>query len=174
MGHHSSVDYDWKRLGNALLDARNGTGMSREQFAAHSGVSVSTIKHLELAYGFSRWPKSIGPIEVALGKAEGWARSIALGTDGPDLRTRSEDAPSPRGLPEGVRQVLAEGATLGATIYDLPGRGPRVRVVVVAQLEHLDSEEKVRDIRTRNEEWLRVQPELRKLIEGGSESSSGE
>jgi transcriptional regulator with XRE-family HTH domain len=85
------MPYDWGRLATAVSDARRRQRMTQTQLAERAGVDRSTVKNLEGARPFSRWPNSIGAIEIALGKPEGWARAIAEDRELPG--TSADDAP---------------------------------------------------------------------------------
>ena len=83
MRHHVCVAYDYVRVGNAIRDARLQLGLSQKELAVLADVFVSTIQNLEGRRRPKKWPPSIGAVERALGKPEGWARSVAEGRDVP-------------------------------------------------------------------------------------------
>lgn len=87
--------YDWRRLGDALKDARGELDLTQAELAERSGVALSTIKNLEGARDFIRWPKKVAQVERALGWPPGRARAIASGKP-----ERESVVPLPTRLPE--------------------------------------------------------------------------
>jgi transcriptional regulator with XRE-family HTH domain len=75
--------YDWNRVAAAVKDARTRRHWTQLDLAERAGVDLSTVKNLEGRHDFVRWPKTLGAVEAALGKPEGWARAIAEGRTPP-------------------------------------------------------------------------------------------
>jgi transcriptional regulator with XRE-family HTH domain len=118
MGHHVRMPYHWDRLASGIQDARGRLGITQEELARRSKVDLSTIKNLEGRHVFSRWPKTIGAVEQALGKPEGWARALAEGRPLP----AESDEPSAATPEDGFVQELR----------DWPGLSDQMRERLIA------------------------------------------
>jgi transcriptional regulator with XRE-family HTH domain len=163
----TAMDTDWTRLSNAIRDARNALQMTQDDLARHAGISVATIKNLEGGRGFVRWPKTMGKVELALDKPEGWARAQALGQGDAPPRARSPI----RRLPAGVQAALDEGETLAADVIDLSRPGSPFQIIVVAQVGVYQTPDDIERLRDQMEEWFRVQRALRELTSDGASGS---
>jgi|SRR5581483_3285490 len=110
--------YDWDRLGRAIRDARSRLGWTQAELARRASVDLSTIKNLEGRHSFVRWPKTVGAIELSLGKPEGWARAVAEGHEPPRGHTLAMTETNPA-TPRGERRGLIDPESPDPVIREL-------------------------------------------------------
>jgi len=166
---------DWKRLAEAIRDARKVRGWRQEDLAEAAGIGYSTVQRAESSDGYKTMPLTIDKLERALGWAPGSAKMILEGGKPTLLPDTGEGAPdaevqvSASGdaagfmarLPARLQHELADGELVDTDVIELRRKG--MRLVVFATRDPGQAPEdkaaKFEDIR----EWTRVQRQLRGL-----------
>ncbi|MEV6056172.1 helix-turn-helix transcriptional regulator [Streptomyces sp. NPDC052107] len=170
---------DWKRLAEAIRDARKARGWRQEDLAEAAGTGYSTVQRAESSDGYKTMPLTIDKIERALGWAPGSARTVLEGgtptlvTDsaipGPAAETPAAGSGDAAGfvarLPARIQHELADGELVDTDVIELKRKGMRLIVFATRDPEQApeDRAEKAEDIR----EWTRVQRRLRGLASDG-------
>ncbi|WP_433451495.1 helix-turn-helix domain-containing protein [Streptomyces sp. CA-142005] len=170
---------DWKRLAEAIRDARKARGWRQEDLAEAAGTGYSTVQRAESSDGYKTMPLTIDKIERALGWAPGSARTVLEGgtptlvTDsaipGPAAETPASDSGDAAGfvsrLPARIQHELADGELVDTDVIELKRKGMRLIVFATRDPEQAPENraEKAEDIR----EWTRVQRRLRGLASDG-------
>ncbi|MDI5965825.1 helix-turn-helix domain-containing protein, partial [Streptantibioticus silvisoli] len=125
---------DWKRLGDAIRDARTSRGMTQIDLATAAEVSEATVQNLEGARkNPRRRPPSLPRIEAALNWAAGSATRILEGGAPLDAPSPPASAPPPASdsqLPLRVQHELRDSEVVDTDVLDLSAGGMRLVVVV--------------------------------------------
>ncbi|MER7151207.1 helix-turn-helix domain-containing protein [Streptomyces lydicus] len=159
---------DWKRLAEAIKDARQALRLTQVDLASAAGVSESTVQNLEAGESRVRIPTSLPKIERALNWREGSAHAV-LGGGEPTLSAAPPDSDTGTvtELPLRIVQELADGPLLDTTVLDLTPLGSDARMIVVVKGTPDASPEQIRkDLLA----WAAAQRYLENL--GGSEGQS--
>ncbi|RXS78866.1 XRE family transcriptional regulator [Streptomyces sp. TM32] len=159
---------DWKRLAEAIKDARQALRLTQVDLASAAGVSESTIQNLEAGESRSRIPTSLPRVERALNWREGSAQAVLEGGEPtPSHDDDTDRAGTVTELPLRIVQELADGPLLDTTVLDLTPLGSDARMIVVVKGKPDASPEQIRkDLLA----WAAAQRHLENL--GGSEDQS--
>jgi transcriptional regulator with XRE-family HTH domain len=179
------MPFDFTHLARAVREARAELELSQAELAQRAGVSERTIKNLEQG-SYTRWPHTIDAVEVALGKPEGWARTIARGelterrqTPG-DTQVAATDTPAnasasaARNLPVPVQLALEHGELLDYDVVTFDVDGEPVTMVALVHTGAADDEHKREILRKQLETFGRIKGHIRAEAEAARETQPDE
>lgn len=134
--HNRLMEQDWKRLADAIRQAREAAGMTQVDLAERASIAEGSVQNLESGRERSRIPQSLTKVEQALGWAPGSGVAILRGTASQPLKAEEEPAKSrPRSrsdLPLRVVDELEDGPLLDSTVLHL-GDDSGARMIVVVR-----------------------------------------
>lgn len=161
---------DWKRLAEAIKEARQALRLTQVDLAHAAGVSESTVQNLEAGESRTRIPTSLPKVERALNWSEGSAQAVLEGGEPAPVTSHEGDTDrvgTVTELPLRIVQELADGPLLDTTVLDLTPLGSDARMIVVVKGKPDASPEQIRNDLLA---WAAAQRHLENL--GGSEDQS--
>jgi transcriptional regulator with XRE-family HTH domain len=168
------MERDWVRLGTALRDAREATGLTQAEMGERIGVGRDAVRSIEggdskrITATIKAYAREVGWTDESIRAVlDGGVPTAVAGTaegSGPVANDPNYgNAPSyAKGMPARVRLELEDGEVLDAEVIDLsaPGSEAALVMVVKAGSENASDEQKRAELLR----WARVQRKIRQIV----------
>lgn len=131
--HTYLMEQDWKRLADAIRQAREAAGMTQTDLANKAGIAEGSVQNLESGRERSRMPQTLTKVEQALGWEPGTGVAILRGREAVTTdRAPAQGRRPPTKLPlRIVDELESDDPLIDSTVIELPGTdGARMTVVV--------------------------------------------
>lgn len=162
------MDRNWKRLADAVRDARKRRDLRQEDLADLAKVSLGSIQTLERGTGYTRMPRAAFSVAHALGWTTESIDAVLDGGDPIDRERREASVAPPSGsdatarLPLAVRDALSAGELVDTEVLDLGPDDSGMRMIVVVTREERSSED-VEKMRANLSQWTKKKGQLRRI-----------